>query len=31
MGEAMKILNGHLIEGKPLILKLAGTPAPIDA
>jgi RNA recognition motif-containing protein len=31
MNLAMKSLNGHMIEGKPLILKLAGTPAPIDA
>jgi splicing factor U2AF 65 kDa subunit len=28
--EAMKLLNGHLIEGKPLILKLAGSPVPLD-
>ena len=27
---AVKELNGFMIEGKPLILKLAGTPAPLD-
>ena len=28
--QAVKELNGHMIQGKPLILKLAGTPAPLD-
>lgn len=27
---AVKELNGYMVEGKPLILKLAGSPAPLD-